>query len=144
MTEDRGAGRHSPEARTRRLTLRHPRRMDSHKDLRMKKSTLMTLGIATVGLVTVAVTGSMQRRGVTDEEEIEPSPCVADATIQLGANPAQVPLGQSSVLSWSVGLPPRCGGVHIQLNGSPVVATGTRSVSPSSPSVFTIIVSMTR
>src|SRR5512132_1894600 len=104
----------------------------------MKKSTLVTLGVAGAGLAAVVVIGAVQRQAITDEDDNEPSPCLADASIQIGANPAQISLGQSSVVSWSVNLPAGCSSVHVFLNGGSVTATGNRTVSPAASSVFTI------
>ena len=74
----------------------------------------------------------------------EPSPCVGDATIQVTASPSKITLGQSSVVSWSVNLPDRCPAVHIKINGESVTMRGTRSVSPSRSTAYTVVVSETR
>src|SRR5437879_3149367 len=110
----------------------------------MKRSVLVTVGIVAVLLAGVGVIGTMQRVPLTGDGDTEPSPCIADATIQIGANPAQISLGQSSVVSWSVTFPAGCSSVHISLNGGPVNTTGTRTVSPAASSAFTITASMTR
>ena len=43
--------------------------------------------------------------GPGGNEPPEPSPCLAEATLQITANPASVPYGQSSLVRWSV-VPP--------------------------------------
>lgn len=110
----------------------------------MSRLTWFAIGLATAGLVGVAVAGSVQRRMITDDDETEPSPCIADATIQVDVNPATVAYGQTSVVSWAVDIPPGCSGVHVQLNRTPVAAMGSRTISPAAPFIYPVRISMTR
>jgi hypothetical protein len=73
--------------------------------------------------------------------ETEPSRCLTDATIQVTANPSKVEYGQSSNVSWSVGLPAACPAVHVRLNGESVPRSGSRMVFPSRTSTFSLVVS---
>jgi hypothetical protein len=77
-------------------------------------------------------------------DETEPSPCVSEATIQVTVNPSKVTLGQPSVLSWSVNLQNHCPAVKVKLNGESVATKGSRSVSPSRTTAYTVVVSETR
>ena len=107
----------------------------------MKKFAFVTLCASVASLA--AITVMAQQRGIPDDDD-EPSPCIAGARIELGANPGQIPFGQSTVLRWSVSLPAGCSAVHISLNGEPVTATGNRTITPAAPSVFTMTARMTR
>lgn len=106
----------------------------------MKKSLLLTIGVS-AAVATVVAIGHTQRPG---SGELEPSACISEATLQLSATPAEITLGESSVVRWSVGIPPRCSGMQIQLNGSTVPASGSRSFSPGAPSIFTLKASIRR
>ena len=74
-----------------------------------------------------------------------PSPCLSEAVIHVNADPAQITLGgKPSVISWSVSLPDQCVTVQVKLNGTLVARSGSRSVSPSRSTAFTIVASETR
>ena len=77
-------------------------------------------------------------------EETEPLPCLSEATIHVTTSPSKVMLRESSVVSWSVNLPERCPAVHVKLNGESVATKGSRSVSPSRNTNYTVLVSETR
>jgi len=82
--------------------------------------------------------------GPGGNEPPEPSPCLTEATLQIAANPTSVTYGQASVVSWSVVPPARCGSLTVRLNGQPVAASGSRSVTPPASATYTVIVSETR
>jgi hypothetical protein len=106
----------------------------------------VSLALAGVGVLAGALAVvQMRGRSLEDiEGDIVSSPCLTDATVQLVASPATVLLGQKSVISWSVGLPGRCSGVKIRLNGESVSRAGSRSVWPSRTTSYMIRVTETR
>jgi len=77
-------------------------------------------------------------------DETEPSRCVSEATIQVTVSPSKVTLGQPGILSWSVNLQNHCPAVKVKLNGESVATKGSRSVSPSRTTAYTVVVSETR
>jgi hypothetical protein len=77
-------------------------------------------------------------------DETEPSRCVSKATIQVTVSPSKVTLGQPGILSWSVNLQNHCPAVKVKLNGESVATKGSRSVSPSRTTAYTVVVSETR
>ena len=87
--------------------------------------------------------GQPRERAAGPGGEPEPSRCLTDTPIQLNANPAQVTLGQSSVVNWSVSVPADCAGVRVRFNGDNVTASGNRQVTPSQNSTYTVTVSET-
>lgn len=93
-------------------------------------------------LLTFSANGQAPGDGPGDGTE--PSQCVSEATIQISANPATVIFGQSSIVSWSVGLPARCQNVSVRLDGLSVSPNGNTSVAPSITSTFTIDVRESR
>ena len=94
----------------------------------------MLLASANVGTQTA-------NRPTSGPGEPEPSRCLTDATIQVIASPTEVTWPQSSVVTWSVGLPHNCAGAHVRFNGEPVAAAGSRAVIPPRNSTFTVTVS---
>jgi hypothetical protein len=112
----------------------------------MKWIVSFILSLAACGLLFLGLCAGPQMLGRSASGipgETEPSPCLTDATIQVTANPVKVTLGQSSVVSWSVGLPTGCGDVHVRFNGQSVARSGSQTVTPPRNSTFTVLVSAT-
>jgi len=107
----------------------------------MKKSALVTVGIAGAGVAALAVAGSGSGKHV-DLDDIDLSSCVTDARLQVTASPARIMLGESSVVSWSVVTGPGCSSARIRLNGNPVSASGSRTVTPSATTHYNLTVSL--
>ena len=103
---------------------------------------LVGCGLEILGLLAVSRTLGAPPQGTG--VETEPSPCVSEATIRVTISPSKITLGRSSVLSWSVNLPNRCPAVRVKLNGESVATKGSRSVSPSQTTAYTVVVSETR
>lgn len=97
---------------------------------------LIVCGIGMIGVCASAQTPGSSRN-------LELPRCIADATIQLTANPSQITPGQSSVMSWSVVLPTGCAPVNIRLNGENVSASGSKTVSPYQSSIYTLTIRQT-
>jgi hypothetical protein len=106
----------------------------------MKNLIAMTLGLPAAVLVTTAGNGLTQQ----PPPPAELSSCLTGASLQVTANPANLVLGESSVVSWSAHLPAGCSTVKFHFNGGPVAATGSQRVSPSVAGVFRLTASLTR
>ena len=78
-----------------------------------------------------------------DPDPPEPSPCLTDAQFQITAMPAQITLGQSTVVHWSVTLPNGCASVAVRLNGEVVAKNGSRTVTPPGTQNFHLTLSQT-
>jgi hypothetical protein len=74
----------------------------------------------------------------------EPPSWLDDVSIQVDASPTVVNLGQSTVVTWSVGLPTGGPTLQVRLNGEPVAKSGSRSVVLPRKRTFTVLVSGTR
>lgn len=109
----------------------------------LKRTAGTVVGLAAFLIVICANAFAAERRAPGGGEDVEPSRCLSEATIQVSATPSAVALGQSSVVRWSVGLPTRCGNVRVRFNGESVGTTGSRSVTPPRNSTFSVIVSET-
>lgn len=101
---------------------------------------LVAVGAAIAGVGAYALIGG---DGPGTGGEVEPSRCLSDATIAISATPSQIQLGQTSVVTWHVGLPSGCSNLHIRFSGLSVGANGSRVVAPSRTSTFTVVVSET-
>ncbi len=113
----------------------------------MKRIAFWGFGLIACGTVLAGVWAIAQMHGRSasgPDGETEPSPCLSEATIRVTANPSNITLGQSSVVSWSVGLPNGCSALHVRLNGEAVSRSGSRSVSPPRSTTYTVLVSETR
>ena len=103
----------------------------------MQTKALSVLLLATC--VTIAASAaSAQTRN--PNEPPEPSPCITDAQMQVSANPAQVQLGQSTVVSWSVTLPSGCS-VVVRFNGQVVGKNGSQTVTPPGTRNYNLTIS---
>jgi hypothetical protein len=71
---------------------------------------------------------------------IEPPPWLEDLVIEVHANPSVVDLGQSTMVSWSVDVPPGAPSLQFRLNGEIVARSGSRSFTPPRKSRFTVLV----
>lgn len=109
----------------------------------MTRRLKVTLGVV-AALVGILGVSNLRRPPIKDGGDLEPSPCLAGATIALHANPNQILLGQPSVVSWSVTLPAGCSSVHIYFDHNPVTASSSRNVSPSATRIYTLTVTDTR
>ena len=107
----------------------------------MKKSLFLTIAVTAAAVTSLVAIGYTQRPGSNDQE---PSACISEATLQLSATPAEVALGQSTVVRWAVGIPANCRSMVVQLNGATVGATGSRTFTPGAPSIFTLKASIRR
>lgn len=103
---------------------------------------LIAAGAAIIGIGAYALMGG-DGPGTGTGGEVEPSRCLSEATIALSTAPAQIALGQTSVVKWHVGSPTGCGNVHVRFSGLSVGVNGSRIVTPSRTSTFTVIVSET-
>ncbi|MFA4901866.1 MAG: hypothetical protein WC600_03885 [Desulfobaccales bacterium] len=113
----------------------------------MKRIVFLGFWLIACGTLLVGVWANGQMLGGSSSDpdsETEPSRCFNEATIRVTASPSTVTLGQSSVVSWSVGLPNGCSAVHVRLNGEAVATSGSRSVSPSRSTTYTVRISETR
>lgn len=118
------------------------------KDFPMKriKTLVGRVAVCTLLLATAAIAQSVaqpRERVAGPGGEPEPSRCLTATTMLLSANPAQVKLGQPSVVNWSVSLPADCSGIRVRFNGDTVTASGNRQVTPSQNSTYTLTVSET-
>ncbi|HEX8903720.1 MAG TPA: hypothetical protein VF771_02620 [Longimicrobiaceae bacterium] len=114
----------------------------------MKKLPIFTLPLA-AGFLTLVWLWPGGPEGIRaalgpDDGDPDVSPCIENATIQVSANPNRVNLGESTVVSWSVGLPSGCANVRVTLNGSAVARSGSRTFTPPRNTAFSIVVSQTR
>ena len=95
-----------------------------------KNAPTMILLLACWITATAAFANAQAPVGPSDPEPPDPSPCLTDAQFQITATPAQITLGQSSVVRWSVTLPNNCASVAVRLNGEVVAKNGNRTVTP--------------
>jgi peptidoglycan-associated lipoprotein len=105
----------------------------------MRKSLYM-LAVATVLLVSMAVTGSGCKKKVTPPpaapkvEAPPPAPAPPAPTISLSASPSTVERGQSATLSWNTS---NASSVTIDGGVGTVEPSGSRSVSPTNSITYT-------
>lgn len=108
--------------------------------------TLAVRLFAFVGL-SLLLAGAMspaKKAGGPGDDEIEPSSCIADASLSLTASPTQVAFGQSSNIRWSVQLPAGCSTAQIKLNGLSVPASGQRAESLTASKTYRLLLSIVR
>jgi hypothetical protein len=95
--------------------------------------------IAIITLATCAPIGRSNSLSLPPTmEPIEPPKCLDDLEIHLTSNPSTIVYGESSVVSWSVDLPPNCVQISVRLNGRPVAKSGRQTVMPSHDTKYTV------
>ena len=104
----------------------------------MKRTTLLSL---LLGIPLALLHTTAQLAPGTGGGSTEPSPCIADAAIQVSATPAVVTHGQQTKVQWAVTTPSGCATVNVKLNGETVSETGNRMVTPGRSMSFIVIAS---
>ena len=102
----------------------------------------LILGV--IGILTTVTASRGQLPSSDPGSDREPPRCIAEADIQITANPSEIAAGQSSIVSWSVSLPQGCASVRVRLNNENVPRNGNRTVNPSQRTTYLLTISQTQ